>query len=50
MLTAMYGADSPRISESIRVSFGAFNTTMDIVQFSDALVKIVNRLRKKAQA
>ncbi|KRN25557.1 cysteine desulfurase family protein [Lacticaseibacillus camelliae] len=50
VLTAMYGADSPRVAESIRVSFGAFNTTMDIVQFSDALVKIVNRLRKKANA
>lgn len=50
VLTAMYGADSPRISESIRISFGAFNTTMDIVGFSDALVKIVNRLRAKQQA
>ncbi|MFD1392973.1 cysteine desulfurase family protein [Lacticaseibacillus jixianensis] len=50
VLIAMYGQDSPRIAESIRISFGAFTTAMDIVAFSDALVKIVNRLRSKANA
>ncbi|WP_225047356.1 cysteine desulfurase family protein [Lacticaseibacillus kribbianus] len=48
VLTAMYGADSPRIAESIRVSFGKATTTMDIAQFIQALIKIVTRLRAKA--
>ncbi len=47
VLTAMYGADSPRIAESIRISFGAFTTVMDIAQFIDALEKIVTRLHSK---
>ncbi|WP_262316783.1 cysteine desulfurase family protein [Lacticaseibacillus parakribbianus] len=48
VLTAMYGADSPRIGESIRISFGKATTTLDIAQFIQALIKIVTRLRAKA--
>lgn len=46
VLTAMFGADSPRISESIRISFGALNTEEDIDKLIAAVVKIVNQLKK----
>ena len=46
VLTAMYGADSPRISQSIRISFGALNTDEDIDKLINAVVKIVNKLKK----
>lgn len=46
VLTAMYGADSPRISQSIRISFGALNTDEDIDKLINAIVKIVNKLKK----
>lgn len=45
VLTAMYGADSPRISESIRVSFGALNTAAEIDQFVATVVKIIRRIK-----
>ncbi|WP_125703145.1 cysteine desulfurase family protein [Lacticaseibacillus daqingensis] len=47
VLTAMYGAASPRIAESIRVSFGSTTTALEITQFTTVLTKIVTRLRKK---
>ena len=47
VLTAMYGEDSPRITESIRVSFGALNTAAEIDQFVATLVKIVKRLKEE---
>ncbi len=47
VLVAMYGEDSPRISESIRVSFGRYTTYEDLDKFIDALVKIVTRIKKK---
>ncbi|GAF39032.1 cysteine desulfurase [Agrilactobacillus composti DSM 18527 = JCM 14202] len=43
VLTAMFGADSPRISESIRISFGAQTTQADIDGFNEALVGIVEK-------
>lgn len=46
VLTAMFGADSPRISESIRISFGALNTEADIDKLIAAVVKVVNQLKK----
>lgn len=46
VLTAMFGADSPRISESIRISFGAVNTEEDIDKLVAAIVKIVNQLKQ----
>jgi cysteine desulfurase len=45
VLTAMYGADSPRISESIRISFGAMNTEEDIDKLIAAMIKIVDKLK-----
>ena len=45
VLTAMYGADSPRISESIRVSFGALNAAAEIDQFVATVVKIIRRIK-----
>lgn len=46
VLTAMFGPDSPRISESIRISFGALNTYEDIDKLIAAIVKIVDKLNK----
>lgn len=46
VLTAMYGEDSPRVSESIRVSFGKDNTKEQIDSFIQALVQIVQRLQQ----
>lgn len=46
VLTAMFGPDSPRISESIRISFGALNTDEDIDKLIAAIVKIVDKLNK----
>lgn len=50
VLTAMFGADSPRISESIRISFGAFNTEEDVDKLIAAIVKIVNQLKQTKEA
>ena len=46
VLTAMFGADSPRISESIRISFGGLNTEEDIDQLIATIVKTVENLKK----
>lgn len=46
VLTAMFGPDSPRISQSIRISFGALNTDEDIGKLIAAVVKIVNKLKQ----
>ncbi|WP_373841663.1 cysteine desulfurase family protein [Limosilactobacillus sp.] len=46
VLTAMYGKDSPRISQSIRISFGAMNTEEDIDKLIAAVIKIVNKLKQ----
>ncbi|GAD17420.1 cysteine desulfurase family protein [Lentilactobacillus otakiensis] len=47
VLVAMYGKDSPRISESIRISFGRYNTIEDLDKLVDAITKIVNRVKNK---
>ncbi|MBP2057793.1 cysteine desulfurase [Lactobacillus colini] len=47
VLTAMYGADSPRLSESIRVSFGRYTTDEEVIKFANDLVKMCQRLAKK---
>lgn len=49
VLTAMYGADSPRISESIRVSFGKDNTTEQIDAFIQTVVQIIERLNSQKE-
>lgn len=46
VLTAMYGKNSPRISQSIRISFGAMNTEEDIDKLIAAVIKIVNKLKQ----
>lgn len=46
VLTAMFGADSPRISESIRISFGGLNTEKDIDQLIATIVKTVEKLKE----
>ncbi|MBF5066144.1 aminotransferase class V-fold PLP-dependent enzyme, partial [Salmonella enterica subsp. enterica serovar Istanbul] len=50
VLTAMFGADSPRLSESIRISFGAQTTQEDIQAFINTLLPIVQRLAAKQAA
>lgn len=50
VLMAMFGADSPRISESIRISFGALNTEEDVDKLIAAIVKIVNQLKQAKEA
>lgn len=47
VLTAMYGADSPRLAESIRISFGRFTTTEEVSAFAAALVAMCQRLSHK---
>lgn len=49
VLTAMFGADSPRIAESIRLSFGAYTTTADLDAFIDNVAKIVTRLKHTSE-
>ena len=45
VLTAMFGKDSPRISESIRISFGGLNTEEEVNGLVDAIIEIVNKLK-----
>ncbi len=49
VLTAMYGADSPRISESIRISFGKVNTEEDIDKLIATIVQTVDKLKQIKQ-
>ncbi|MHC9532842.1 cysteine desulfurase family protein [Dellaglioa sp. L3N] len=46
VLIAMYGEKSPRVAESIRLSFGKDNTAEEIDLFVSQLTRIVNRLKK----
>jgi len=47
VLIAMFGENSPRIAESIRLSFGRYTTTEDLDQFVTVLTSTVNRILKK---
>ncbi|GHW01041.1 cysteine desulfurase [Lactobacillus nasalidis] len=47
VLTAMFGADSPKVSESIRVSFGRYNTVEEVQAFADALIRVVQKLQAR---
>ena len=47
VLIACFGADSPRINESIRISFGRYNTDEEVESFAENLVKIVQRIQSK---
>ena len=46
VLEAMYGKNSTRIEESIRISFGRFTTADEVKGFADSLVKMCQRLSK----
>ncbi len=45
VLVAMYGKDSPRVWETLRFSFGIYNTTEDVDRLLAALNKYVPRLK-----
>ncbi|GAB5051768.1 cysteine desulfurase family protein [Pediococcus ethanolidurans] len=47
VLIAMYGKDSPRIGESIRISFGKYNTSEDVDYLVTNLIQIIQRLKTK---
>ena len=47
VLIACFGADSPRINESIRISFGRYNTAEEVKYFAQELVKIAKRIQSK---
>jgi len=49
VLTAMFGADSPRIAESIRLSFGAYNTIADLDAFIQKVTAIIKRLKHTSE-
>ena len=49
VLTAMFGADSPRISESIRISFGRYTTEKDISALITNISKIVSRVKARSE-
>lgn len=47
VLTAMFGQDSPKVSESIRISFGRYNTAEEVEAFADVLVKVARKLQDR---
>ena len=47
VLIACFGTDSPRINESIRISFGRYNTEEEVKSFAQELVKIAKRIQSK---
>ncbi|UDM32485.1 cysteine desulfurase family protein [Lentilactobacillus laojiaonis] len=46
VLTAMFGEASPRIAESIRISFGKYTTRDDLDRLINSLDKTIKRLKK----
>lgn len=50
VLTAMFGADSPRVKESVRISFGSVNTPEQIQAFAAALAQIAQRTQAQLAA
>ncbi|GAA3616099.1 cysteine desulfurase family protein [Secundilactobacillus similis] len=49
VLTAMFGEESPRISESIRISFGRYTTEDDINALVTNIAKIVARVQARSE-
>lgn len=47
VLVACFGKSSPRISESIRISFGRYTTAEEVSAFARKLVKTVAKIQKK---
>lgn len=46
VLTAMYGKDSPKVSESLRFSFGRYNTEEEVERIIEVLSKTIKRMKK----
>lgn len=46
VLIACFGQDSPRIDESIRISFGRYNNDDEVAKFAKALAKLAKRKQK----
>ena len=46
VLEAMFGSDSPRINESIRVSLGVMNTAEQVDALADNIAKIAKRVKE----
>lgn len=49
VLIACFGKNSPRIRESIRISFGRFTTRDEVIVFAKKLVKIVSKIQQKVK-
>ncbi|BDR60411.1 cysteine desulfurase family protein [Lactobacillus xylocopicola] len=49
VLLACFGKDSPRINESIRISFGRFTTAEEVTAFAQQLVKIAGKIQQKGK-
>ncbi|RVU70292.1 MULTISPECIES: cysteine desulfurase family protein [Lactobacillus] len=47
VLLACFGPDSPRINESIRISFGRYNTGEEVRAFAQTLSKIVLKIQNR---
>jgi len=47
VLCACFGKKSPRVLESIRISFGRYTTDEEITSFAQQLVKIAQKVQKK---
>ena len=43
VLASIYGADSPRLTESIRISFSELNTVSEVQQLAQKLIEIVGQ-------
>lgn len=43
VLSSIYGDDSPRLTESIRISFSELNTISEIQQLAQKLIEIVGK-------
>ncbi|MDF7672107.1 cysteine desulfurase family protein [Lactobacillus sp. ESL0701] len=46
VLVACFGKDSPRVNESIRISFGRYNTDEEVAAFAQELSKIACKVQK----
>lgn len=46
VLIACFGQDSPRIDESIRISFGRYNNDDEVAKFANALARLAKRKQK----
>jgi len=47
VLVAMFGEDSPRIGESIRISFGRYTTKEDLTKLVDTIASVISRLESR---